>query len=81
MFVLAHIVIYNRNRYNERYDPLTVAVDDFQQFLFFIRGELSFDTSNFTHWNGATIIEMLLLAHEMTIKDQKVSKLVQELEC
>jgi hypothetical protein len=44
-------------------------------------GKLSFDSANFTHWNGATIIEMLLLAHEMTAKDGEISKLVEGLEC
>ncbi|MEI6127469.1 MAG: hypothetical protein WCQ99_13055 [Pseudomonadota bacterium] len=41
---------------------------------------LSFDTPNFTHWNGATIIEMLLLAHEMTAQNQEISKIVEGLE-
>ncbi|MCX5896023.1 MAG: hypothetical protein NTZ51_09365 [Proteobacteria bacterium] len=44
------------------------------------RGQLSFDTPNFTHWNGASIIEMLLLAQEMTIKSPEIAKLVKELE-
>lgn len=44
-------------------------------------GSLQFDTPHFTHWNGATIIEMLFLAHEMTVKNPKIFKLVQELEC
>lgn len=44
------------------------------------RGTLSFDTPNFTHWNGATIIEMLFLASEMCVKSSEVSKLVEELE-
>ena len=44
------------------------------------QGELSFDTPNFTHWNGATIIEVLFLAHEMTVKSPKIFKLVEELE-
>ncbi len=45
------------------------------------KGSLSFDTPNFTHWNGATIIEMLLLSHEMTVKNPEILKLVKELEC
>ena len=45
------------------------------------QGELVFDTSNFTHWNGATIIEMLLLAQEMTVKNPTIKKLVEGLEC
>jgi hypothetical protein len=44
-------------------------------------GSLTFDTPNFTHWNGATIIEMLLLACEMTVRNPKILKLVKELEC
>ena len=44
-------------------------------------GTLSFDTANFTHWNGATIIEMLLLAHEMTAQNKEMSKIVEGLEC
>ena len=43
------------------------------------RGTLSFDTPSFTHWNGATIIEMLYLASEMCVKSSEVSKLVEEL--
>ena len=43
------------------------------------RGTLSFDTPSFTHWNGATIIEMLFLASEMCVKSSEVSKLVEEL--
>ena len=43
------------------------------------RGEVSFDSENFTHWNGATIIEMLLLAQELTAKDGEVVRLVREL--
>ena len=43
------------------------------------RGTLSFDTPNFTHWNGATIIEMLFLSCEMGIKNLEVSKLVEGL--
>lgn len=45
------------------------------------RGKLSFDTPNFSHWNGATIIEMLFLACEMGQKESKISKLVEGLEC
>ena len=45
------------------------------------QGKLLFDTSNFTHWNGATIIEMLLLAQEMTSNNQTIKTLVEELEC
>jgi hypothetical protein len=44
------------------------------------RGELSFDTPNFTHWNGATIIEMLLLAVEMITNSPAMAELAQELE-
>ena len=44
------------------------------------RGTLSFDTPHFTHWNGATIIEMLYLACEMSAKSSKISKLVEVLE-
>jgi len=43
------------------------------------RGEVSFDTSNFTHWNGATIIEMLFLAQELVSKNSEILKLVEEL--
>jgi hypothetical protein len=45
------------------------------------KGTLSFDSPNFSHWNGATIIDMLLLAQEMTMTSPKFSKLVNELEC
>ena len=45
------------------------------------QGKLLFHTSDFTHWNGATIIEMLLLAQEMTINNSTIKKLVEELEC
>jgi hypothetical protein len=44
------------------------------------RGEISFDRDNFTHWNGATIIEMLLLAQELVVKDSEASRLTRELE-
>lgn len=44
-------------------------------------GTLSFDSANFTHWNGATVIEMLLLAHEMTAQNKEMSKIVEGLEC
>ena len=44
------------------------------------RGALSFDTPNFSHWNGATIIEMLFLACEMGQKESKIAKLVEGLE-
>jgi hypothetical protein len=43
------------------------------------RGEVSFDSENFTHWNGASIIEMLLLAQELAVRDGEVSRLVREL--
>ncbi len=44
------------------------------------RGTLSFDTPNFTHWNGATIIELLFLSCETGIKNSEVSKLVEGLK-
>jgi hypothetical protein len=44
------------------------------------RGTLSFDKPNFSHWNGATIIEMLFLACEMGQKESNISKLVEGLE-
>jgi len=44
------------------------------------RGTLTFDTPNFTHWNGATIIEMLYLACEMVRKNRAFSELVEGLE-
>ena len=44
------------------------------------RGTLSFDTPSFTHWNGATIIEMLYLACEMGVGNSEVSKMVGALE-
>ena len=44
------------------------------------RGTLSFNTPNFTHWNGATIIEILFLACEMGAKRLEVSKLIERLE-
>ena len=43
-------------------------------------GTISFDTPNFTHWNGATIIEMLFLACEMGNKNSEATRLVEELE-
>jgi len=46
-----------------------------------LRGSLSFDSPNFSHWNGATIIEMLLLAQEMSTKNQEIATLVKKLEC
>ncbi|MBN2108672.1 MAG: hypothetical protein JW832_14705 [Deltaproteobacteria bacterium] len=42
---------------------------------------LLFDSANFTHWNGATVIEMLLLAHEMIAQNKEISKIVEGLEC
>lgn len=44
------------------------------------RGSLTFDTPNFTHWNGATIIEMLYLACEMTLKNQALGDLVERMQ-
>ena len=44
------------------------------------RGTITFDTPNFTHWNGATIIEMLYLACEMARKSRAFSELVEGLE-
>ena len=44
------------------------------------RGVLTFDTPNFTHWNGATIIEMLYLACEMAQKSRSLSELVEGVE-
>jgi hypothetical protein len=44
------------------------------------RGTLAFDTPNFTHWNGATIIEMLFLACEMGEKEAAISQLIKGLE-
>jgi hypothetical protein len=44
------------------------------------KGTLSFDTPHFTHWNGATIIEMLYLACEMSAGGSEISKLVEALE-
>lgn len=43
------------------------------------RGMLAFDTPNFTHWNGASIIEMLYLACEMTQKSRSLAELVEGL--
>lgn len=45
------------------------------------KGTLSFGTANFSHWNGATIIEMLLLAQELSTKNQEIASLVKKLEC
>ena len=44
------------------------------------RGTLAFDTPNFTHWNGATIIEMLFLACEMGEKEAHISQLIKGLD-
>ena len=44
------------------------------------RGTLAFDTPNFTHWNGATIIEMLFLACEMGEKEAHISQLIKDLD-
>jgi len=43
------------------------------------RGEVSFDTAHFTHWNGASIIEMLLLAQELAVKEGEATRLIREL--
>ena len=43
------------------------------------QGTLAFDSPNFTHWNGASIIEMLFLACEMGRTDAGISKLVEGL--
>ena len=44
------------------------------------RGTLAFDTPNFTHWNGATIIEILFLACEMGEKEAEISQLIKGLD-
>jgi len=44
------------------------------------RGTLAFDTPNFTHWNGATIIEILFLACEMGEKEADISQLIKGLD-
>lgn len=44
------------------------------------QGTLSFDTPNFSHWNGATVIEMLFLACEMGQEKSNIPKLVEGLE-
>jgi hypothetical protein len=44
------------------------------------RGTLAFDTPNFTHWNGASIIEMLFLACEMGEKEAHISQLIKGLD-
>ena len=44
------------------------------------RGTLAFDTPNFTHWNGATIIEILFLACEMGEKEAHISQLIKGLD-
>ena len=44
------------------------------------RGTLAFDTPNFTHWNGATIIEILFLACEMGTKEAHISQLIKGLD-
>jgi len=44
------------------------------------RGTVAFDTPNFTHWNGATIIEMLFLACEMGKKEAEISQLIKGLD-
>ena len=43
------------------------------------QGTLAFDTHHFTHWNGASVIEMLFLACEMGRTDKGISKLVEGL--
>lgn len=43
------------------------------------QGTLAFDTPLFTHWNGASVIEMLFLACEMGRTEIKISKLVEGL--
>lgn len=43
------------------------------------RGTLTFDTLNFTHWNGATVIEILYLACEMMQKNTALAQLVEGL--
>lgn len=44
------------------------------------RGTLTFDTPGFTHWNGATVIEMLYLACETAQKNRAFSELIEGLE-
>jgi len=43
------------------------------------RGGLSFDTPHFTHFNGASIIEMLYLAQEVVKRDAEAQQLIQQL--
>jgi len=43
------------------------------------RGSVSFDTPHFTHFNGASIIEMLYLAQEVVKRDPEMDHLIQQL--
>lgn len=43
------------------------------------RGSLSFDTHNFTHFDGASIIEMLYLAQEVVKGDAQLQQLFYQL--
>jgi len=43
------------------------------------RGNLSFNTSHFTHFNGSSIIEMFYLAQELVKKDAEARQFIQQL--
>lgn len=43
------------------------------------RGSLSFNTPHFTHFNGASIIEMLYLAQEVVKTDEEIQQWIQQL--
>jgi hypothetical protein len=41
--------------------------------------KLSFDTPNFTHWDGATAVEVMVRAQEMVKESPEIRKMVEEL--
>jgi hypothetical protein len=43
------------------------------------RCRLSFDTPNFTHWNGTTALKVILSACEMVKRSPEMRRLVEEL--
>ena len=43
------------------------------------RGSLSFNTPHFTHFNGASIIEMLYLAQELVKSNDEIQQWIQQL--
>jgi len=40
---------------------------------------VSFDTTNFTHWNGATALGVILMTREMVKRDTEIKKLAESI--